>query len=425
MTATVRIDPSVQVAGIVHTPGDKSISHRALLLAALGDGTSTIEGLSRGEDVGRTATIIQQLGASLAEVGGTIEVSGGRERLGAASQALDCGNSGTTMRLVMGLTAGLSGTSTLMGDSSLSRRPMDRVAIPLTQMGARVEGQGDKLTPPLLVHGGSLHGIRYELPVPSAQVKSAILLAGLFADGATTVIENVATRPNTEEMLLLAGADLHITPEGSSSAITIRPSALRPHAWRVPGDPSQAAFFIVAGLLASKGAITVPGLYGDPTRTGFLTVLERMGGSITRGEGDDLEVEAKSSNLRGTEIHSSEIPSVDEVPILAVAAAAASGTTRFIDVGELRIKESDRFSGSLVLAQRLGATAFAEGDDLIIEGLGSASAFVEVELDAHGDHRMAMAAAIAGLVGGGATVSGFDSVATSFPGFVDVLDSLR
>lgn len=425
MSSTVRVEPAAHLGGIVHAPGDKSISHRALLLSALGEGTSSIHAISTGEDVGRTARIIEQLGASVAIDDARLVITGGRDRLRVADAPLDCGNSGTTMRLVMGLVAGLSGDSTLCGDSSLSRRPMDRVARPLMQMGASVSAVGATLHPPVLVSGGGLTGIRYELPIPSAQVKSAVLLAGLFASGTTTVVEATPTRPNTEEMLQTAGADLTVATTAGGTELSVRASALMACDWVVAADPSQAAFFVVAGLLARTGSVTATGLYGDPTRIGFLSVLERMGGKVERSLGPLLDVTVSPSDLRSTEIHSTEIPSVDEVPILTVAAAAASGVTRFVDVGELRIKESDRFAGSIGLARGLGANAWAEDDDLLIEGLGSAREFTPLTLDALGDHRMAMAAAIAGTVGAGAAVAGFTSVATSFPGFLDVLNSLR
>jgi len=427
MTEIVSIAAAPRLEGHVVSPGDKSISHRALLLSALSEGTSSVQGISLGADVGRTRTIIEALGASTSNDGARVLIEGGAARLRPSQRPLDCGNSGTTMRLVMGLVAGFTGTSVLIGDASLSTRPMDRMAEPLELMGATVTGVGERILPPLDVQGRGLRGITYTVPVPSAQVKSGVLLAALAAEGETTVIETTPTRPNTEEMLHQAGIDVRWHHTDAGTEITLSPG--QPHAtdWLVPADPSQAAFFLVAGLLGGQARVRCTGLYGDPTRVGFLAVLERMGGTLERHHTPDglLEVQAASSELHGTEIRSSEIPSVDEVPILVVAAAGARGTTRFCDVGELRIKESDRFAGALGLAIGLGARAWAEGDDLCIEGLGSASAFSPMRLDAHGDHRMAMSAAIAGAVGQGATVAGFDSVATSYPGFLDVLDSLR
>jgi 3-phosphoshikimate 1-carboxyvinyltransferase len=427
MPERVEVAASARVRGVVRAPGDKSISHRALLLAALGEGRSSIAGLSRGRDVAATARIIGQLGASLERSGAETVIEGGRRLLRPATTALDCGNSGTTMRLVMGLVASIEGRHELFGDASLSRRPMDRVAIPLRAMGARVSGSGPRETPPIVVEGGPLRGIDYHVPVPSAQVKSAVLLAGLGASGQTAVLESTATRPNTEEMLAQAGASIRIEAHATGRRITLEASSLAPHRWQVPADPSQAAFFVVAGLLAEEGELRCDALYGDDTRIGFLHVLERMGGAlgVTRNQDGTIDVVAASSALVGTTVDAAEIPSVDEVPILAVAAAAATGLTRFVDVGELRIKESDRFEAALRLARGLGAVAHGEGDDLLIEGVGSARRFSALEIDADGDHRVAMAAAIGGLVGDGASIEGFDAVATSYPGFLEQLEELR
>jgi len=424
--ATQRIEPRATLLGELRVPGDKSISHRSLLLAALTEGASTIIGLSQGEDVHRTRSLIQALGATVTMFADGVEIEGGRTRLHASATPLDCGNSGTTMRLAAGVLAGIEGHHELIGDPSLSRRPMDRVARPLRAMGAAVKGHGERELPPVVIDGRPLRGIRYELPVPSAQVKSALLLAGLHAEGSTTILEAVATRPNTEEMLQRAGATISVTRTGATSEITLEPSSLTPQSWEVPGDPSQAAFFVVAGIVASEGDVTVGGLYGDATRTGFLDVLVRMGASLERATGRDgtLRVTARSSRLRATTIEATEIPSLDEVPILVVAACAASGTTVFHSMDELRIKESDRFEASLALARGLGATAFGDGDDLVIEGLGTARAFGELTMDAAGDHRVAMAASVAGAAGAGATVTDFDCVATSYPGYLEALAAL-
>jgi 3-phosphoshikimate 1-carboxyvinyltransferase len=424
--ATRAIDPQPTMLGELVVPGDKSISHRALLLSALTSGSSTITGLSHGADVSATRRIIEQLGATVAPLGDTLEISGGRDLLTASSAALRCENSGTTMRLVLGIVAGIAGHHRLVGDASLDRRPMDRVTVPLRRMGAAVRGVGERELPPVEVEGRPLRGISYELPVPSAQVKSAILLAGLNAHGPTTVLETIPTRPNTEEMLRAAGAAITLTRTETRTTITLEPSALEPQAWVVPGDPSQAAFFIVGALLAGEGDVTISGLYGDQTRIGFLDVLARMGGHLERrpGAANTVTVTARSSRLRATVIDAREIPSLDEVPILVVAACGAQGTTSFRGMAELRIKESDRFEASLALARGLGATAHGEGDDLLIEGLGTSRAFSELSVDADGDHRLAMAAAIAGAVGAGSRVDDFDAVATSYPGFLEDLEGL-
>jgi len=420
------IGASASLAGEIRPPGDKSISHRALLLSALAVGSSTIDGLSGGADVGRTATIVGQLGASLKiSSHGLVEIEGGGLR--SSSRELDCGNSGTTMRLVMGVLAGIDGRHQLVGDASLSRRPMDRVAEPLELMGAQVEGRGPTCTAPLILNGGPLRSIVYDVPVPSAQVKSAILFAALSADGPSTLRESVRTRRHTEEMMLEAGVELRVVDESDSSVVTLIPGPVNPRRWVIPADPSQAAFFAVAGALSETGPVVLEGLYAGPARSGFLAVLSRMGAIVESRPDVDarLDVTVWPAPLHATDVESEEIPSLDEVPVLAIAAAAATGITRFSDVAELRIKESDRLSKTIELAVGLGARAWSEDDNLFIEGLGSARHFSHLDIDAEGDHRIAMAAAIGGAVGCGATIDGFDSILTSYPAFLDDLDSLR
>jgi 3-phosphoshikimate 1-carboxyvinyltransferase len=295
-------------------------------------------------------------------------------------------------------------------------------------MGIQITGQGDTVLPPLEVDRGPgpLRAIRYEVPVPSAQVKSAVLLAGLVGDGPTTVIETVRTRTNTEEMLAEAGVRVTVRDVADGREVTVEPGRPQPRSWFVPGDPSQAAFFLVAGLLAGEGQITVTDLYGGAERLGFVSVLERMGADLeTRPRNGVVDLVARPSALRGTEVHSREIPSVDEIPILAVAACAAEGLTCFRDVGELRIKESDRLSGTVRLATAIGASAHVDGHDLIIGGIGSAARFSRIDFVADLDHRMVMSAAIAGAVGHGADIDGTETVASSYPRFFADLASLR
>ena len=410
----------------VITPGDKSISHRALLISALADGESTIKGLSKGEDVGRTLRIIQQLGASAAINGDTVVVTGPKDGLVATSEVLYCGNSGTTIRLLIGLLGGVEGRHQVSGDASLSRRPMDRVAVPLRLMGVEIEGQGPTLTPPISMRGATtLKPIDFDMPTASAQVKSAILFAALSAEGVTHVRESVRTRANTEEMFVAAGVEVTSRDVGAGRIVTIHPTRPAPQHWAVPGDPSQAAFFVVAGLIHNEGEVAVPNIYDGPERTGFLSVLRRMGGDIEETRGPSgINVVARSSKLEGTDISSSEIPSVDEVPALTVAACAASGVTRFIDMAELRIKESDRFAESIRLAHALGAEISVDGDNFEVTGLGSASAFKAFEFEAPDDHRMAMSASIAAYCGNGGVIHGVESVDTSFPGFFDFLSEV-
>jgi 3-phosphoshikimate 1-carboxyvinyltransferase len=415
--------------GNVVVPGDKSISHRAILLAALAEGESTITGLSTGDDVARTLQAIEALGAGVTSVGGTVTVRGGRSGLHAPDGPIDLGNSGTGMRLLAGVVATLAGTTVLTGDDSLRGRPMDRVAGPLRLMGATVGGQGERCLPPVTIGGGDLHGIEYTPPMASAQVKSAILLAGLAAGGETVVHEPVATRPHTEDMLAAAGAEIDVEWDSGAKVIRVRRSDLACGAYTVPGDPSQAAFWTVAATIILGSLVTVEGIALSPERLGFVGLLRRMGASIEVDEHDDGtgSVTGYTCALHGTDVEASEIPSLDEVPILAVAAATALGTTRFRDVGELRVKESDRLAGTADLVRAFGGRATVDGDELVVEGTGSP--LRPARIDALGDHRMAMAAAVAGAacaVGSGPTVvDGWDAVDTSYPGFAEELDRLR
>jgi 3-phosphoshikimate 1-carboxyvinyltransferase len=428
-THTQQVTGGARLSGHLTVPGDKSISHRALLLAALAEGTSTIAGLSPGDDVARTRSAIEALGAEVGDDGPTVVVHGGRPRLHAPDHQLDLGNSGTGLRLLAGVAATLAGTTTLTGDDSLRRRPMDRIAVPLAEMGAQVTGQGEQSLPPLAITGGPLSGIDYTPSVASAQVKSAILLAGLAADGETVVREPVATRAHTEEMLAAAGADITIEAEGAGQVIRLRRSALRCGAYTVPGDPSQAAFWLVGSVISAGSLVTVDDVYLGADRLGFVGVLRRMGATIEISEaGNGIgSLTAYTCLLHGTIVDAAEIPSLDEVPILAVAAAAALGQTRFRDVGELRVKESDRLVGTVGLVRAFGGEAEVDGDDLVVEGQGEP--LRPGSFDAAGDHRMAMAAAIAAAAcpgpGGVSTITGWESVDTSYPGFADDLDRLR
>jgi 3-phosphoshikimate 1-carboxyvinyltransferase len=414
-----RVTHARQLRGSIRVPGDKSASHRALILSALAAGESTISGLSPGDDVAATSVIVQQLGATRVDEESVAHVTGPEDGLHVSVTPLDCGNSGTTMRLLTGVVATVSGTHHLVGDPSLSRRPMDRVATPLGLMGADVRGQGEAVTAPLTVETrGQLRGVDYRVPVPSAQVKSAILLAGLAAVGTTTVQEDVRTRVTTEEMLRTAGVAVTSEDDGGGRVVTLTPGRPQRHAWLVPGDPSQAAFFAVLGVTHPDASLEVLSVDASPERVGFVGVLSRMGGDVTLVErGAFHALLSKSSSLTSTEIHSYEIPSVDEVPVLTVAACAASGVTSFRSMGELRLKESDRFAGSLLLAQRLGCRAWSEDDDFFVEGAGSATKFLDFTIAASLDHRMVMASAVAGSAGNGCTIEGATTVSSSYPHF--------
>jgi 3-phosphoshikimate 1-carboxyvinyltransferase len=413
VTASLRVTGGRPLRGRVRVPGDKSISHRALLLAALADGTSTVRGLSDGEDVARTRAAIERIGAA---VDGD-RISGGPERLHEPDGVIDAGNSGTTLRLLAGVAAGFDWLTVLTGDASLRGRPMGRVADPLRQMGASVDGRDGGRLPPLVVRGGGLKGIDYELPVASAQVKGAVLLAGLSAEGETVVRERVRTRTHTEDLLARAGADVLVEDGGLTSRVRAsRP--LRPFTLNVPGDPSQAAFWVVAACLVPGSDVVVDDVYVGPARAAFLDVLRRMGADVDV-VADGREVRARAGGrLHGTEIGGDEIPSlVDEIPVLAVAAACAEGTTVVRDAGELRVKESDRIAALATQLASLGAGVEARPDGLVIRGRPGGLRGGHVH--SGGDHRMAMALAVAALASpdGETVVDGWEAVATSYPAF--------
>lgn len=408
--------------GELRVPGDKSISHRALMLAALADGTSQITGLSGGADVAATARAIAALGSTVEAAGGVLAVRGGT--LSEPAGPLDVGNSGTSIRLLAGIAAGCPFTTVIAGDASVNRRPMDRVVEPLRLMGASIGGADGGRLAPLHIAGGALRGIRWEPPVASAQVKSAVLLAGLFAEGETVVYEPVPTRAHTEEMLAAYGADVR-TGDGEVAVRASRPSPFR---CDVPGDPSAAAFWLVGAAIVPGSDVTVHDVYRGQGRDGFLRVLARMGADLSVEPTGDrrVRVRCRAGALRGVSVAAEEIPDlIDEIPILAVAGAVAEGSTRFEGVGELRHKESDRLASVRGGLAALGAAATTDGDSLVVAGgtrpRGGA-------VDATGDHRIAMAFCIGALAapGGDETViSGWRSVATSYPGFLEDLARCR
>jgi 3-phosphoshikimate 1-carboxyvinyltransferase len=355
-------------------------------------------------------------------------VDGGAERLHEPEEVVDVGNSGTGIRLLAGWAAALDGLTVLRGDESIARRPMDRVADPLRQMGVRIDGRQGGRLPPLVIRGGDLSGIDYTPPVASAQVKGAVLLAGLAAAGATTVRESVPTRQHTEELLRLAGADIRV--EGD--AVTVRASALRPFDLDVPGDPSQAAFWIVAACVTPGSELTVEHVYVGNGRTGFLDVLRRMGAVIEVSRVDPVtltaSVTAAWGPLHATEVGGAEVPSlIDEIPVLAVAAAYAEGTTTFADAGELRVKESDRIASVVAALSAVGVRADPRPDGLVVhgggrsgtgKGGGAGGAVSGGAVDSAGDHRVAMAMAVAGLAATEPVrIAGWNAVRTSYPGF--------
>ena len=409
--------------GTAHLPGDKSVSHRALLYAGLAEGTSQVRGLSDGDDVARTRSALLALGV---EMDGD-HVRGGRSRLAEAERSIDLGNSGTGLRLLAGLAAGLPFLTILEGDRSIHRRPMGRVVEPLRAMGAAVDGRDGGRLAPLVVRGGDLHGIDYAPPVPSAQVKGAILLAGLAADGVTTVREPVVTRRHSEELLARFGATVETeATTGGGQVVRVRPGALAPTELDVPADPSQAAFLAVAACLVPGSEVRLERVYVGPGRAGFVEVLRRMGAAVevVARDATTADLVVGHAPLTATTVGGAEVPDcIDEIPVLAVAAAFAEGTTRFVDAAELRVKESDRVAAVVAGLRAIGARAEELPDGLVVEGDPTLSP--QGRVDAHGDHRVAMAFAVAALRGGPVTVDGFASVATSWPGFADTLAALR
>jgi 3-phosphoshikimate 1-carboxyvinyltransferase len=424
----MRVEPALHgLRGRLKVPGDKSISHRALLLAALADGRSLIEGCSRGGDVAATLAAIRSFGAlAESDTADRLIIEGGRSRLHEPEAPVDLGNSGTALRLLAGWAATVEGLSVLCGDSSLSRRPMGRVVAPLRLMGARIDGRRGGELAPLVVRGGGLHGIDYRLPVSSAQVKAAILLAGLAAEGPTTVRESTPTRAHTEEMLAELGADVAI----GTGEVTLRPGPVAPFELTVPGDPSQAAFWVVGACVCRGSDLRVEDVYLGPARTGFVNVLRRMGADITvEVDGKDAagalrgSIRAVYSELKGTWVEPSEVPAlIDEIPVLAVAAACASGTTTVSGAAELAVKESNRIDSIVGALCALGARCEARPDGLVVHGRGGERLPGGATVESAGDHRVAMAAAIGALAAESpVTIAGWEWVATSYPGFEEDL----
>jgi len=408
-------------------PGDKSLTHRALILGALAAGESVVRGALDGADTRSTAAVLRALGCDVAPFAAEMRIRGiGLRGFRAPTDVLDCGNSGTTARLLMGVLAAQSFTAELTGDASLRSRPMRRVTTPLEQMGARFTELGEPDRLPLRVHGGALSSIDYESPHASAQVKSAILLAGLCAGVRVAVREPAPSRDHTERMLDFLGAPL-VRADGW---VELHPvAALDPLDFPVPGDFSSAAFLIAFGLLAAREPLRIRGVGVNPLRTGFLNVVWRMGAQISVvnartscGEGM-ADIEVRPSALRGTTIAPAEIPSqVDEVPILAVLAAHAAGETRIEGAGELRVKESDRISAMVSNLRAVGVIAEELHDGLVVQG---SDAPLRGRVQALHDHRIAMAFGVAGAVPGNDIEIDDRAIAdVSFPGFWNLLHEL-
>jgi 3-phosphoshikimate 1-carboxyvinyltransferase len=436
-----------RLGGTVSLPGDKSISHRALMLALLANGTSSIRGASGGADVRSTAGVLRALGATViedADDDGRVAyrvVSSGPDGLREPAAPLDCGNSGTSLRLFAGILAGLPMTTVLDGDGSLRARPVARIIEPLRAMGAALQGRDQDSLPPVTVSGRTpLRAVDWSTRVPSAQVKSAILLAGLRADGTTRVRESVATRDHTERMLRARGVPVRsgITDDGGAVIEIEGGVAVQTMDERVPADPSAAAFWLVAGAIHPSAEIRLLSVGVNLTRRGAIDLLRVMGADIGETETSDggaqagasgdgepsADLVARSSGLRGIDIGAADTArAIDEIPVLCLAATQAEGRTVIRAAGELRAKESDRLAGIVAGLSAMGATIAIDGDDILIDG---PTPLHGAELDARDDHRLAMTFAIAGLVATGKTIiHGAASVAISDPRFFDELERIR
>jgi 3-phosphoshikimate 1-carboxyvinyltransferase len=419
------VEPVSAVSGAVRVPGDKSVSHRSLMLGSIADGITEVRGFLESEDCLATMKAMQALGVKIEQIGPqAVRVHGvGMRGLRAAGRALDMGNSGTAMRLMTGLLSGQSFDSELIGDASLMKRPMERVAKPLREMGAQIETLDGK--PPVKIRGGrTLQGIRYELPVASAQVKSALLLAGLYANTPTTVIEPAITRDHTERMLLSFGCQ--VDAAHGEVAIT-PPPRLTACSLEVPGDFSSAAFFMVAGSINPKpdALLTITGVGINPTRTGLLDILALMGADLrvvnhrSAGAEPVADIEVRPARLKGIHVPEHLVPlAIDEFPVLFVAAACAEGETVVTGAEELRVKESDRIAVMAEGLQAMGVACEVLPDGIRIQGRASAQVFSGGTIDSHGDHRIAMSFSVASLRAA-APIKILDvaNVATSFPDF--------
>ncbi len=415
-------------------PGDKSISHRAAIFGGLSNGTCEFSNFLPSEDCLNTLKAMRSLGANfeiLEELDGygptRLRIHGRSMKLAAPEAPIDCGNSGTGMRLLAGLLAGQEFTSELFGDESLSSRPMGRITVPLEEMGAKMETLGEKPgCAPLKIHGGKVKAITYEMPVASAQVKSAVLLAGMFAEGTTTVIQPSVTRDHTERML----AAFRISYRSIDNRITL-PGGQMPEScdFTVPGDISSAAFWLVAAAAMEGSRLLIQDVGLNPTRTAILKVLSRMGAKMTeivdRADGEPIgDIEIHGAPLTGTTLLPEEIPNlIDEIPVIAVAAALAEGPTHIRNAKELRVKETDRISTTVENLRKMGVDVEEFIDGMVIHG---GSELKGANIESHGDHRIAMAFAIAGLFASGETViNGTDCINTSYPGFAHHLAAIR
>jgi 3-phosphoshikimate 1-carboxyvinyltransferase len=414
--------------GEIFVPGDKSISHRSIMFGSLAEGTTRVSGFLMGEDNLSTWQAFETMGVNIRQTGpDALEIEGvGLDGLVEPGNVLDCGNSGTTMRLMSGLMAGQNFFSVLTGDKYLRRRPMKRVVTPLAAMGARIWGRDGGERAPLAIQGGSLKPITYASPVASAQVKSAVLLAGLSVDGETRVTEPHLSRDHSERMLTYFGAD--VRPFAGGVSLTGRPRLMAQDVI-VPGDVSSAAFFMVAGLITPGAELTIRNVGINPTRSGIIDILIAMGGqlellNIREQSGEPVaDVLVRHSRLKGIEISGDMVPrAIDEFPVISVAAALAEGTTTIRDAEELRVKETDRIAAMVSELGKLGAQVEARPDGMIITGVEQLNGG---KVTSHGDHRIAMSMAVAALSARAeVAIEDTECTETSFPGFWTLLDKI-
>jgi 3-phosphoshikimate 1-carboxyvinyltransferase len=423
--ASIKIKPVKRLKGKVRVPGDKSISHRAVMIGSLAEGVTEVEGFLNADDCMRTVRAFQALGVRIEGIGrDRLRIEGrGLQGLSEPQEVLNVGNSGTTMRLLLGILAGQDFSAVLTGDDSLLERPMKRVTGPLRKMGALVLGRDDGNLAPLTIRGGRLKAIKYSSPVPSAQVKSAILLAGLSAAGETSVTEPARSRDHTERMLKFFGGKVEVnglTVKVKSGAKLIARKVI------VPGDISSASFFLVAAAILPGSDVTVTGVGINPTRKAILEVLRKMGAEVKVSRVEDelfepvADINIKGGKLKSINLEGDIIPGIiDELPVIAVAAALAGGESQIRGASELRVKETDRLKALSVNLTKLGVKVRELPDGLIIQG---GNPFRGSEVESFGDHRLAMAMVVAGLAARGeTTVPDTDCIHTSFPGFMDTL----
>ena len=426
MTSRI-VHPIRRARATIRVPGDKSISHRAAIFGSIATGVTTVEGFLASEDCLNTVRAMRHMGADIEREGDRLSIRGsGLDGLREPASVVDVGNSGTGIRLLSGLAAGQAFATTITGDASIRRRPMDRIVKPLSAMGARISGPSGGMYAPLSIQGGGLHGIAYDNPVASAQVKSAALLAGLYADGETTVREPSLSRDHTERMLTAFGA--RVRRDGLSVTVIPRPQ-LAAREVRVPADISSAAFFLVAGLLAPDARMSCLGVGMNATRTGIVDALRAMGGDVVTeaeqmsGAEPVADLHAATSSLRGATFGGDAIVTmIDELPLLALAGSQARGQTVVRDAAELRVKETDRIAAVVRELGALGVNVEPRPDGFVVNGPQPVRGGI---CESHGDHRIAMMCAIAGLIASEpTTITDVDCVNTSFPTFWELLEQL-